>query len=95
MPTMGAQQESQMADKQATNKPSTPWSDDRVRVMRIFNRRLTLAENREDWHTVVGLVQEVATYFEQRSLPLPNGWARFERAREEAVAALRRLEAGV
>lgn len=75
-----------------TRKPRTPWTDT-VRVMRNFKVRLTQAENAENWREVIATVQDTAMYFELRGLPLPDGWTRFERAREDAVAALHRLKA--
>lgn len=63
---------------------------DLLRAMRNFRSRLTQAETRENWWAVIAIVQEVAIFFHQYRLVLPDTWARFAHARNDAVAALRR-----
>ena len=63
---------------------------DLIRAMRNFKSRLTQAETREDWPAVIATVLELDSFFEQYRLLLPDTWARFADARNDAVAALRR-----
>lgn len=59
-------------------------------AMRRFKSALTRARNRRDHRKVIAVVDDRRAYFAERDMPLPDDWALWANAREEAEFELRR-----
>lgn len=57
---------------------------------RKFKAAVTRAKNKKDHTGVVKAVRDFEKYFEDKNWPLPDNWAFFDVARNDAEFALRR-----
>lgn len=71
---------------------NTTWTPELSAAMKRFKSALTRAENRSDWRKVIEVADSFEHYFDERDLPLPDNWARWARAKEDAEFKLTSLK---
>ena len=57
---------------------------------RLQKAQLTKAQNAKDWPKVIALADTFEKHWEQRGIGVPDDWARWQRAKEDAQLELRR-----
>lgn len=62
------------------------------KMFRTFKGRLTRAKNSGDPRKVIAAVAEFDAYYSQPGKVYPDDWARWERAKDDALFELRRRE---
>jgi hypothetical protein len=55
-----------------------------------FKAALTRARNKRDPNAIIKVADDMEAFFNANGWPLPDGWALWDRAREDAHFALRR-----